>query len=69
MVAALLRGYIGDESMVDALRCYGDMYLYKLGDGGYVTDLIWYLSIRILSYLLETLTCLLYSNNTIVNLY
>ena len=47
MVAALLRGYIGDESMVDALRCYGDMYLYKLGDGGYVKDLNWYLTIRI----------------------
>jgi hypothetical protein len=43
---------IKDESMVDGLRCYGGMYLY-----------------RILSYLLGTITCLFYSNNTIVNLY
>jgi hypothetical protein len=33
MAAALLRGYRGDESMVEGLRCYGDMYLYRWGDG------------------------------------
>jgi hypothetical protein len=31
MVAALLRSYTGDESMIDVLRCYGGMYLYRLG--------------------------------------
>jgi hypothetical protein len=31
MVAALLLGYRGDESMIDGLRCYGGMYLYRLG--------------------------------------
>jgi hypothetical protein len=30
MAAALLRDYRGDESMVDGLRCYGGMYLYRL---------------------------------------
>jgi|UPI0002207B6B hypothetical protein len=35
MTAALLRGYRGDESMImiDGLRCYGCMYLYRLGGG------------------------------------
>jgi hypothetical protein len=37
--------------------------------GSYMTNLIWYLSVRILSYLFETLTCLFYSNNIVVNLY
>jgi hypothetical protein len=37
MVAALLRGYRGDESMVEGLRCYGGMYLYRLG-GGWLHD-------------------------------
>jgi hypothetical protein len=32
MAVALLRGYRGDESMVECLRCYGGMYLYRLGD-------------------------------------
>jgi hypothetical protein len=31
MAAVLLRGYRGDKSMIDGLRCYGDMYLYRLG--------------------------------------
>jgi hypothetical protein len=31
MAAALLRCYRGDESMIDGLICYGDMYLYRLG--------------------------------------
>jgi hypothetical protein len=30
MAAALLRGYREDKSMVDGLRCYGGMYLYRL---------------------------------------
>jgi hypothetical protein len=30
LAAALLRGYRGDESMIDGLRCYGGMYLYRL---------------------------------------
>jgi hypothetical protein len=55
MVASLLRGYRGDESMIDGLRCYGGMYLYRWEVGGYMIDLIWYLSITILSYLLGTL--------------
>ena len=42
--------------MIDGLRCYGGMYLYRLEVGGYMIDLIWYLSVTILSYLLETLT-------------
>jgi hypothetical protein len=29
----LVRGYRGDESMIDGLRCYGGMYLYRLGGG------------------------------------
>jgi hypothetical protein len=33
IAAALLRGYRGDESMVDGLRCYGGMYLYRQGGG------------------------------------
>jgi hypothetical protein len=49
MTAALLRGYRGDESMIDGLRCYGGMYLYMLGGGGYMTDLILYLYVTILS--------------------
>jgi hypothetical protein len=31
MEAVLLRGYRGDESIIDGLRCYGSMYLYRLG--------------------------------------
>jgi hypothetical protein len=31
MATVLLRGYGGDESMIDGLRCYGGMYLYRLG--------------------------------------
>jgi hypothetical protein len=30
MAAVLLRGYRGNESMIDGLGCYGDMYLYRL---------------------------------------
>jgi hypothetical protein len=37
MAAVLLRGYRGDESMIDGLRCYGGMYLYRLG-GGWLHD-------------------------------
>jgi hypothetical protein len=37
MATTLLRGYRGDESMVDGLRCFGDMYLYRLG-GGWLYD-------------------------------
>jgi hypothetical protein len=37
MAVALLRGYIGDESMIHSLRCYGDMYFYRLG-GGWLYD-------------------------------
>ena len=33
MAVALLRCYIGDESMIDSLRCYSDMYFYRLGGG------------------------------------
>jgi hypothetical protein len=29
MVTTLLGGYRGDEFMVDGLRCYGGMYLYR----------------------------------------
>jgi hypothetical protein len=29
----LLRGYGWDESLIDGLRCYDDMYLYRLGGG------------------------------------
>jgi hypothetical protein len=31
MAVTLLRGYKGDESIVDVLRCYGGMYLYRQG--------------------------------------
>ena len=91
----LLRGYGWDESLIDGLRCYGGMYLYRLEGGWlhdrsnlvlicynlrkkfeqtrnqicYMTDLIWYLSVTIISYLLETLTYLFYSNNIVANLY
>jgi hypothetical protein len=37
MAAVLPRGYRGDESMIDGLRCYGDMYLYRLV-GGWLHD-------------------------------
>jgi hypothetical protein len=33
----LLRGYGWDESLIDGLRCYGGMYLYRLG-GGWLHD-------------------------------
>jgi hypothetical protein len=33
MAAVLPRDYREDESMIDGLRCYGDMFLYRLGDG------------------------------------
>jgi hypothetical protein len=33
MAVALLRGYRGDESMIDGLRCYGGMCFYRLGGG------------------------------------
>jgi hypothetical protein len=33
MVALLLRSYTGDKSMIDGLRCYDDMYLYRLEGG------------------------------------
>jgi hypothetical protein len=33
MTVVLPRGYRGDESITDVLRCYGDMYLYRLGGG------------------------------------
>jgi hypothetical protein len=33
MAAVLPRGYRGDESMIDDMRFYGDMYLYRLGGG------------------------------------
>jgi hypothetical protein len=29
----LLRGYGWNESLIDGLRCYGGMYLYRLGSG------------------------------------
>jgi hypothetical protein len=35
----------------------------------YMIDLIWYLSVTIISYLLRILTYLFYSNNIVVNLY
>jgi hypothetical protein len=56
MAAVLPRGYREDRFMIDGLRCYGGMYLYRLEVGGYMIDLIWYLSVTILSYLLVTLT-------------
>jgi hypothetical protein len=42
--------------MIDGLRCYGGMYLYRRKVGGYMIDLIWYLSITTISYILGTLT-------------
>jgi hypothetical protein len=36
---------------------------------GYMTDLILYFSVTIISYLLGTLTSLFYSNIIVVNLY
>jgi hypothetical protein len=55
------------------LICYNHI-LYiknsnKLNQICYMIDLIWYLSITILSYLLGTLTYLFYSINIVVNLY
>jgi hypothetical protein len=35
--AVLPQGYGGDESIVDGLRYYGGMYLYRLG-GGWLHD-------------------------------
>jgi hypothetical protein len=37
MAVVLLRGYRGDESIIYGLRCYGGMYLYRLG-GGWLYD-------------------------------
>ena len=37
MAVVLPRGYRGDESMIDGLRCYGGLYLYRLG-GGWLHD-------------------------------
>jgi hypothetical protein len=37
-VAARLRG---DKSMVDDLRCYSGMYLYRRVVDDYMIDLIW----------------------------
>jgi hypothetical protein len=37
MMVALPRDYRGDESMVDGVRCYGDIYLYRVG-GGWLHD-------------------------------
>jgi hypothetical protein len=37
MAAALLQGYREDESMINSFRCYGGMYLYRLG-GGWLHD-------------------------------
>ena len=68
MAAVLLRGYRGDVSMVEGLRWYDETYLYRQEVGDYVTDLILYLFVRILSYPFGTLTCLFYSNNIVVNL-
>jgi hypothetical protein len=33
---------------------------------GYMIDLIWYLSVIIISYLFGTLTCLFYCNNIVL---
>jgi hypothetical protein len=52
----LLRGYEWDEYLIDGLMCYGSMYYIGREVGGYMIDLIWYLSVIILSYLLGTLT-------------
>jgi hypothetical protein len=37
MVAVLSQDYRGDESMIDGLRCYGGIYLYRMG-GGWLHD-------------------------------
>jgi hypothetical protein len=37
MTSVVLRGYRGDESMIDGLRCYGGIYLHRLG-GGWLDD-------------------------------
>jgi hypothetical protein len=37
MAVVLLRGYGGDVSMIDGFRCYGGIYLYRLG-GGWLQD-------------------------------
>jgi hypothetical protein len=37
--------------------------------GDYMTDLIWYVFIRILSYLFEIIIYFFYFNNIVVNLY
>jgi hypothetical protein len=52
----LLQGYGWDEFLIDDLRCYGSMYLYRLGDGWLHDRSIWYVSVTIISYLLGTLT-------------
>jgi hypothetical protein len=54
----LLRGYVWDESLIDGLRCYSAMYLYSLGGERLHdrSDLIWYLSVTTISYILGTLT-------------
>jgi hypothetical protein len=52
----LLRGYGWDEYLIDGLMCYGCMYYIGQKVGGYMIDLIWYLSVIILSCLLGTLT-------------
>jgi hypothetical protein len=62
MTAALLQGYKEDDFMVDGLRCYGVMYLYRQGGGRFydrsnlVTIIQLCLSLRIISYLFSTLT-------------
>jgi hypothetical protein len=62
MMAALLRGYRGDNFMVDGWRCYGVMYLYRQEGGWFhdksnlVTIIQLCLSVRIISYLFSTLT-------------
>jgi hypothetical protein len=33
MTTGLLRDYREDESMIDGLRCYGGIYLYRRGGG------------------------------------
>jgi hypothetical protein len=52
----LLRGYGWDKSLIDGLRCYGGMYLYRLG-GGWLHDRSnRYLFVTTISYILWTLT-------------
>jgi hypothetical protein len=56
--------FLGSGSFCPGLH----MYISKeVGD--YMTDLIWYLSVWIISYMFGTLTYLFYFNNIIVNLY